>query len=105
MTFVYRYILSCTFFNGVNSMNIIKTEAPFLVEAKTTGCNDRKNRNVSYHFIESAHALCLDKKELIQAQVNACQRLLKLPYEEENDKDLIENEITKLSKVLDIIQK
>ena len=42
-------------------MNIIKTETPFLVEAKTAGYNNRKNRNVTYHFIESAHTLCLDK--------------------------------------------
>ena len=85
-------------------MNIIKTETPFLVEAKTTGCTSRKNKNVTYHFIESAHTLCLDKEELLQAQLKACKRLLKLPNEEENDKDIIENEIIKLSQILKIIR-
>ena len=85
-------------------MNIIKTETPFLVEAKTTGCNNRKNRNVTYHFIESSHNLCLGKEELLQTHLKACQRLLKLPYEEENDKDIIENEIIKLNHVLNVIR-
>ncbi len=85
-------------------MNIIKTETPFLVEAKSTGGNNRKNRNITYHFIESAHTLCLNKEELLQAQLKACQRLLKLPYEKEDDKDIIENEIIKLSQVLNVIR-
>ena len=96
----YRYIVSCTPSNGINNMNIIKTEIPFIVEAKTTDCNNRKNRNITYHFMESAHPTCLDKEELLQAQLKACQRLLRLPYEEENDKDIIENEIIELSQVL-----
>ena len=87
----YRYIVSCTPSNGINNMNIIKTEIPFIGEAKTTDCNNRKNRNITYHFMESAHPTCLDKEELLQAQLKACQRLLRLPYEEENDKDIIES--------------
>jgi hypothetical protein len=70
-------------------MNINKTETPFLVEAKSTGGNCRKNRNITYHFIESAHTLCLNKEELRQAQLKACQRLLKLPYEKEDDRTLL----------------
>ena len=100
----YRYIVSCTPSNGINNMNIIKTEIPFIGEAKTTDCNNRKNRNITYHFMESAHPTCLDKEELLQAQLKACQRLLRLPYEEENDKDIIENEIIELSQVLNVMR-
>ena len=100
----YRYIVSCTPSNGINNMNIIKTEIPFIVEAKTTDCNNRKNRNITYHFMESAHPTCLDKEELLQAQLKACQRLLRLPYEEENDKDIIENEIIESSQVLNVMR-
>jgi len=85
-------------------MNIIKTETPFLVEAKTTGCNDKNNRNVTYHFIESAHTLCLDRGELLRAQVKSSQRLLKISYEQEIDKDLIEKEIMKLGQALKIVR-
>ena len=100
----YRYIVSCTFSIGINNMNIIKTEIPFIVEAKTTDCNNRKNRNITYHFMESARTTYLDKEELLQAQLKACQRLLRLPYEEENDKDIIENEIIELSQVLNVMR-
>ena len=100
----YRYIVSCTPSNGINNMNIIKTEIPFIVEAKTTDCNNRKNRNITYHFMESAHTTYLDKEELLQTQLKACQRLLRLPYEEENDKDIIENEIIELSQVLNVMR-
>jgi len=100
----YRYIVSCTPSNGINNMNIIKTEIPFIVEAKTTDCNNIKNRNITYHFMESAHPTCLDKEELLQAQLKACQRLLRLPYEEEYDKDIIENEIIELSQVLNVMR-
>ena len=100
----YRYIVSCTPSNGINNMNIIKTEIPFIVEAKTTDCNNRKNRNITYHFMESAHPTCLDKEELLQAQLKACQRLLRLPYEDEKDKDIIENEIIELSQVLNVMR-
>jgi hypothetical protein len=85
-------------------MNIIKTETPFTVEAKTTGCNNAKNGKVTYHFIESAHTLCLNKEELLQAQLEACQRLLKLPNEKVDDKDIIENEIIKLYQILNMIR-
>jgi hypothetical protein len=57
-------------------MNIIESETPYLVEAKTCGCKER-GRSVSYHFIESAHSLCLGKGELVLAQIQACERLLK----------------------------
>lgn len=85
-------------------MNIIKTETPFLVEATSTGCNDRKDRNITYIIIESIHTLCLDKEELVQAQIKPCQRLLKLPYEEEGEIDLIENERIKLGQVLNTVR-
>ena len=42
-------------------MIINKTETPFLVKAKTAGYNNGKNRNVTYHFRNSAHTLCFDK--------------------------------------------
>ena len=33
-------------------MNIIESESPYLVEARTCGCKER-GKSVSYHFIES----------------------------------------------------
>jgi hypothetical protein len=51
-------------------MNIIETESPFIVEAKTCGCKNKK-RNTPYSFIESAHGLCIDRKEIKLAQIQA----------------------------------
>ena len=62
-------------------MNIIENEIPYLVEARTCGCNER-GKSVSYHFIESSHALCMNKFELISGQIQACERLLKIAKED-----------------------
>ena len=45
-------------------MNIVESETPYLIEAKTCEGKD-KGRRVSYHFIESSHSLGLEKGELI----------------------------------------
>ena len=36
-------------------MNVVKTEQPFLIEAKSSGYYPKKS--ISYNFIESAHSL------------------------------------------------
>ena len=83
-------------------MNIIESETPYLVEARTCGCKER-GRTVSYHFIESAHSLCLEKGELMLAQIQACERLLKYTKEYEEITTL-KDEITKLKLALDLIR-
>lgn len=83
-------------------MNIIESETPYLVEARTSGCKER-GRSVSYHFIESTHNLCLEKGELVLAQIQACERLLKYSKSEE-EVQLLKDEISKLRLVLDLIR-
>ena len=83
-------------------MNIIESETPYLVEARTCGCKER-GRSVSYHFVESAHSLCLEKGELVLAQIQACENLLKYSKSEE-EIQLLKDEISKLRLVLDLIR-
>ena len=83
-------------------MNIIESEIPYLVEARTCGCKER-GRSVSYHFIESAHNLCLEKGELMLAQIQACERLLKYAKDEEEIK-VLKEEISKLRLALDLVR-
>ena len=83
-------------------MNIIESETPHLVEAKTCGCKDR-GKSVSYHFLEPAHSLCLGKGELILAQIQGCERLLKYAKDEE-EIDVLKEEITKLRLALDLMR-
>jgi hypothetical protein len=83
-------------------MNIIENEIPYLVEAKTCGCKER-GKSVSYHFLESSHSLCLEKGELVLAQIQACERLLKYAKDEE-DINVLKEEISKLRLALDLIR-
>ena len=81
-------------------MNIAQTENPFVIEAKTCGCKNKKN--ITYSFIESSHSLCIDRRELILAQIQACERLLKY-VKEDIDLRLIEKEISELKLTQDLI--
>lgn len=81
-------------------MNIVETEIPFIVEAKTCGCNNQKS--ISYRFIESSHSLCLDKRELVLAQIQACERLLKYA-KDKSELTTIEKEIADLKLALDML--
>ena len=82
-------------------MNIVESETPYLVEAKTCEGRDR-GKCVLYHFIESSHGR-LDKGELILAQIQACERLLKFT-KDEGEIHILKDEIAKLKLVLDLIR-
>jgi hypothetical protein len=81
-------------------MNIAVAEQPILIEAKTSGSNRKKG--ISYHVIESSHGLYLNKTEIISAQIQACERLLKYA-KDETDLSAIEKEILELKFALDLI--
>jgi hypothetical protein len=81
-------------------MNIAQTENPFVIEAKTCGCKNKKN--ITYSFIESSHSLCIDRREIILAQIQACERLLKY-VKEEMDLRIIKKEISELKLAQDLI--
>ena len=75
-------------------MNMYEIEAPLIVVAKTCGCREKSRRTVAYQFIDSYPSLCLDKKDLILGQLEACERLLEHIVDE--DKNTVESEITEL---------
>jgi hypothetical protein len=82
-------------------MNISNTESPVTILAKTCGCKE-KNMKVTYSFIDTYHSLCLDKKDIISAEIEACNRLSKYTRYE-LDKKVIEREIAELKMALDLI--
>jgi hypothetical protein len=82
-------------------MNITEPESPATILAKTCGCKET-NMKVIYFFIDSCHTLCLDKKDLIYAEIEACNRLSKYTRDE-TDKKVIEKEIAELKMSLDLI--
>jgi len=79
-------------------MNISDSESPV---AKTCGCKGR-NMKVTYSIIDSYHSLCLDKKDIISAEIEACQRLTKYTVDEK-DKLVIETELAELKMSLDLM--
>ena len=83
-------------------MNISETEAPIRVIAKTCGCRENKKRKVTYALVDSYHRLCLDKKDIIYAEHEASEKLLKYTLEED-DKKTLESEIPELKMGLDLL--
>ena len=83
-------------------MNISESEVPINIVAKTCGCTEKNKRKVTYQVVDSYHSLCLDKKGIIYAELEACERLLKYASEE-RDKKTVESEIAELKMALDLL--
>jgi hypothetical protein len=82
-------------------MNVIGMEAPLIIEAKTTGSNS--NRNVTYSPIDTYYNVFIDKKDLILAQIHACERLFKYTNDR-IDQIILEKETADLKLMLDLIE-
>jgi hypothetical protein len=80
-------------------MNIFAQESN-LVTAKTCGGKDKQG--IIYAFSESFHSLCLDKKAIIEAEIQACERLLKYATNA-YERSVIEKEIVELRMALDLL--
>jgi len=81
-------------------MNIADSETSVMIVAKTCGCTEK--RNISYAFFQGYHDLCLDKKDIVSAQLEACERLLKYAADQ-NDRTALEQEIKELKLALDLM--
>lgn len=81
-------------------MNIAETEVRSIIIAKTCGCKD--SRKVAYTFTDEYHSLCLDKRDVIIAEIDACERLLKYA-QDESDRRAAEKEIAELRMALDLL--
>jgi hypothetical protein len=82
-------------------MNIGYTESLWNIVAKTYGCKEQ-NRKVIYSFIDIYHSLCIDKKDIISAELEACERLLK-DVINKGDRQTIEKEIAQLKMALHLM--
>ena len=83
-------------------MNISETEAPVRLVAKTCSYEDKNKNKVTYEFVDSYHSLCLDKKDIICAEIEASDTLLK-DVSDEGDKKTIKSEIAELKMALDLL--
>jgi hypothetical protein len=81
---------------------IAGTETSMKVTAKTCGCKEKNMQRVTYSFTDSYHGLCIDKKDIISAELEACEQLLKYAADE-SDKNIVEREIAELRMMLDLM--
>lgn len=82
-------------------MNIITEEYDSPVMAKMCGCKSNK-RKVTYSLLTETHSLCIDRKDLLIAQLEACNKLIKYASGED-DKNAVEKEINELKLTLDLM--
>lgn len=82
-------------------MNIVEMESPFVIEAKITGFN--RNRSVTYSPVDSYHNVFINKRDLILAQIHACERLLKYTTDR-IDQIILEKQIADLTLMLNLIE-
>lgn len=79
-------------------MNITE-EDDQIVEART--CGDQ-NKRVAYKFLDGFHSLCLDKRDIMLAEIGACETLLRA-CRDEVDRRAVEKEIAELKMALDLM--
>jgi len=84
-------------------MNIIETESPLIVIVRTCNYKEKNNMGskVTYRLIDSYHSLCLDKKDIIRSELEACDRLLKHTSNKTYQKT-VETEIAELKMAFDL---
>lgn len=82
-------------------MNVVYLEENPMI-AKTCGCKEKDRQKITYAFSEEFHSLCMDKTYIIQAEIEACERLLKYAIND-SERVVIEKEIAELKAALDLM--
>jgi hypothetical protein len=83
-------------------VNITESEQQTNIIAKTCGSKDKGTKKITYSFIDSYHNLCIDKRDIIASELEACESLLKRTTDE-SDQQAIESEIIELKMTLDLM--
>ena len=82
-------------------MNITNTDEHLGIIAKTCGCKE-KEKKVAYSFVDNSHGLCIDKKDIILSQLEACELLLNYATRK-SDEQTIKKEIAELRPAVDLM--
>jgi hypothetical protein len=83
-------------------VSICETEVPITTLARTRGFKEKKGRKVTYSFVDAYHSLCLDRNDIVLAELDACMKLLKY-VTHETDKKTIETEMSELKMAIDLM--
>lgn len=82
-------------------MNVVYPQENIVI-AKTCGCKENNRNKITYAFSEEFHSLCVDKKDIIQAEIKACEKLMKYATSE-TERAVVEKEIAELRTALDLM--
>ena len=82
-------------------MNITDLESSIQIDAKICGSVER--RKIAYSITDFHHSLYINKKDIIMAQISACELLYKYTTDS-FDKNVLKNEISDLKLMLDFIE-
>ena len=82
-------------------MNVTDLESSIQIDAKI--CGSVQRRKIAYSIMDYCHSLYINKRDIILAQISACELLYK--YTTKGfDKDLLKKEISDLKLILDLIE-
>jgi hypothetical protein len=82
-------------------MNVTDLESSIQIDAKICGSTQR--RKIAYSIIDFHHTLCINKKDIILAQISACELLYKYTTDR-FDSNVLKKEILDLKLMLDLIE-
>ena len=81
-------------------MNVTDLESSIQIDAKI--CGSAQRRKIAYSIMDYCHSLCINKRDIILAQISACELLYK--YTKGFDRDVLKKEISDLKLILDLIE-
>lgn len=82
-------------------MNISNLSSNLAI-AKTCVSNDKRIQKVIYSFSEEFHSLYIDKKDILEAQIQACEKFAKYS-ENATERLAVEKELFELRMALDLL--
>jgi hypothetical protein len=82
-------------------MNVIDLETLIQIDAKI--CGSERSRKIAYSIMDFHHSIYINKKDIILAQIQACELLCKYTTDE-FDKDVLKKETLDLKLILDLIE-
>jgi hypothetical protein len=82
-------------------MNVTDLESSIQIEAKICGSVER--RRIGYSIMDFHHSLYINRKDIILAQIYACELLYKYTTDSFN-KNVLKKEISDLKLMLDLIE-
>jgi hypothetical protein len=82
-------------------MNVTDLESSIQIDAKI--CGSTQKRKIAYSIMDYHHSLYINKKDIILAQIRACELLYKYTTNS-FDNNVLQKEILDLKLVLDLME-